>query len=77
VHTAASDAGRNPAAIEICQTVENALPETDAEAQELLEKLARKAELGVTYFVMDFGNPLTTDHVLRFVEQVQTPLRAS
>jgi len=76
VHRSASDAGRDPGAIEICQTVEHALPETDAEAQELLDKLARKAELGVTYFVMDFGNPLTTEHVNRFVEQVKQPLMA-
>jgi alkanesulfonate monooxygenase SsuD/methylene tetrahydromethanopterin reductase-like flavin-dependent oxidoreductase (luciferase family) len=77
VHTAASDAGRDPAKIEICQTVEKALPETDAEAQEVLELLSHKKDLGVSYFVMDFGNPLTTEHVNRFAEQVMTPLKAS
>jgi alkanesulfonate monooxygenase SsuD/methylene tetrahydromethanopterin reductase-like flavin-dependent oxidoreductase (luciferase family) len=77
VHGAATDAGRDPAQIEICQTVEHALPETDAQSQELLERLAHKAELGVTYFVMDFGNPLTTDHVSRFAEQVKQPLMGS
>jgi len=77
VRTSASSAGRNPDDIAISQTVERALPETDAEAAEFLELLAHKNELGIDYFVMDFGNPLTTEHVARFVEQVQAPLRAS
>jgi hypothetical protein len=33
--------------------------------------------LGVEHFVMDFGHPLTTEHISRVVEQVLTPLRAS
>ncbi len=77
VHTAATEAGRDPAEIKICQTVEKALPETDAEAQEVLELLSHKKDLGITYFVMDFGNPLTTEHVDRFAEQVMTPLKTS
>ena len=75
VHTAATGAGRDPAAIEICQTVERALPETDAEADELAELLLHKKNLGVTYFVMDFGNPATADDVARFAEQVMAPLK--
>lgn len=75
VHTSAADAGRDPSDIEISNTVEKALPETDAESIELLEFLAHKVELGVQHFVMDFGHPQTTEHVLRFVEQVMTPLK--
>ena len=54
---------------------EGELPTTDAEADMLLELLAHKHDLGVTYFVMDFGNPLTAEHVERFAEQVMAPLR--
>jgi alkanesulfonate monooxygenase SsuD/methylene tetrahydromethanopterin reductase-like flavin-dependent oxidoreductase (luciferase family) len=75
VHRSAVDAGRDPADIEISQTIEKALPETDAESAELFEFLVRKVELGVRHFVMDFGNPTTDEHVLRFVEQVMTPLK--
>lgn len=76
VHESAVAAGRDPYDIEISQTVEKALPETDAEARELLEFLGHKAELGVRHFVMDFGHPRTTEHVGRFVEQVMAPLRS-
>jgi len=77
VHRSASDAGRDPADIEISTTVEKALPETDAEAAELLEFLSHWVELGVQHFVMDFGHPLTDEHVHRFVEQVMVPIKAS
>lgn len=77
VMSSATDAGRDPMAIQVSTTLERALPETDAQAQELLEQLSRWVELGVTHFVMDFGNPLTTEHVGRFVEQVMTPIRTS
>ncbi len=77
VHTAAVGAGRRPSDIEISQTIEHALPESDAESAELLELLARKVELGVRHFVMDFGHPKTPEHVGRFVEQVMQPLKAA
>jgi alkanesulfonate monooxygenase SsuD/methylene tetrahydromethanopterin reductase-like flavin-dependent oxidoreductase (luciferase family) len=76
VQGAASAAGRDPAEIEVSTTLERALPEDDAQANELLEFLRHKAELGVQHFVMDFGHPQTTEPVLRFVEQVMAPLRA-
>lgn len=75
VHSSASNAGRDPAAIEMSNTVEKALPETDAESEEMLELLAHKVDLGVRHFVMDFGHPKTPEHVARFVEQVMTPLK--
>lgn len=77
VHHAAVDAGRDPSDIEISQTIEKALPENDAQADELLELLAHKMALGVRHFVMDFGNPETPEHILRFAEQVMDPLKAA
>jgi alkanesulfonate monooxygenase SsuD/methylene tetrahydromethanopterin reductase-like flavin-dependent oxidoreductase (luciferase family) len=76
VKNAASGAGRDPESIEICTTVEKALPETEAEAEELVDHLGRYVDLGVEHFVMDFGHPPTPEHVLRFVEQVMAPLKA-
>lgn len=77
VHQSAINAGRDPADIEICKTVEVGLPEHDSESAELLEELAHQVELGARHFVMDFGNPETDEHVLRFVEQVMTPLKST
>jgi alkanesulfonate monooxygenase SsuD/methylene tetrahydromethanopterin reductase-like flavin-dependent oxidoreductase (luciferase family) len=75
VHAAAEKAGRDPADIEITNTVEKALPETDADSEQLLDVLRHRRDLGITHFVMDFGHPQSTEPVLRFVEQVMTPLR--
>ncbi|MCP3939282.1 MAG: LLM class flavin-dependent oxidoreductase [Actinomycetia bacterium] len=74
VRTAAADAGRNPESIEVSTTLERPLPETDEQSELLLAELTRWAGLGVQHFVMDFGNPATTEHVHRFVEQVMNPL---
>ncbi len=76
VHAAAEKAGRDPGAIEVTTTVERALPETDADSEQLVELLGHMASLGVQHFVMDFGNPKSTEPVLRFAEQVIAPLRA-
>jgi alkanesulfonate monooxygenase SsuD/methylene tetrahydromethanopterin reductase-like flavin-dependent oxidoreductase (luciferase family) len=76
VHAAAEKAGRDPSAIEVTTTVERALPETDADSEQLVELLSHMAALGVQHFVMDFGNPKSTEPVLRFAEQVIAPLRA-
>lgn len=76
VRASAESAGRAPSDIEVSSTFERSLPETDAESAELLEFLAHRAEMGVEHFVMDFGHPLTDEHVLRFVEQVMTPLKS-
>ena len=76
VHAAAEKAGRDPSAIEVTTTVERALPESDADSEQLVEQLGHMADLGVQHFVMDFGNPKSTEPVLRFVEQVMAPLRA-
>ena len=68
-------AGRDPADIETGITIERPLPETDAESAELHDMIARWHEVGVDHVVMDFGNPASTDPILRFAEQVIVPLR--
>jgi len=75
IRDAAEQSGRNPADIEISTTVERALPETDEDSTKLVEHLGHLADLGVQHFVMDFGNPTTTEPIHRFVEQVIAPLR--
>ena len=76
VHAAAERAGRDPGDIEVSTTVERELPETDDDSEKWLESLRKRADLGVQHFVLDFGNPRSTEPVLRFVEQVMQPLRA-
>jgi len=76
VRASAEKAGRDPMSIEVSNTVEKALPTTDAESQELLELLSHRADHGVQHFVMDFGHPRETEPILRFAEQVMAPLRA-
>ena len=76
VMSAATDAGRDPSAIQPSTTLERALPTNDTESTELLEFLEAKYDLGVRHFVMDFGHPQETDPILRFVEQVMDPMRA-
>jgi alkanesulfonate monooxygenase SsuD/methylene tetrahydromethanopterin reductase-like flavin-dependent oxidoreductase (luciferase family) len=76
VRRAASEAGRDPMAIETGITIERPLPETDAESEELHDVIARWREIGVDHFVMDFGNPTSTEPIRRFSEQVIAPLRS-
>ncbi|MEM9467948.1 MAG: LLM class flavin-dependent oxidoreductase [Actinomycetota bacterium] len=75
VRDAAVAAGRDPLAIEVGTTVERALPTTDAESQELLDHLSHLREQEITHFTMDFGHPLTPEHVHRFAEQVIAVMR--
>ena len=70
-------AGRDPMAIEVGTTVERPLPTTDEESQELLEFLSHLREMEITHFTMDFGHPLTPEHVHRFAEQVINVMRAA
>ena len=76
VRAAAEKAGRDPAAIEVSTTLERALPETDGDSERLLAQMSHLADVGVQHFVMDFGNPRSTEPIHRFVEQVIGPLRA-
>ena len=76
VDTAATSAGRNTADIESCVTVAGELPDSDEASEQWLQRLAHLGELGVTYFVMDFGHPLAVEPALRFAEQVIAPMKA-
>ena len=58
VHSAASDAGRDPADVECTLTVAGDLPESDAASEEWVERLTHLSGLGVEHFIMDFGHPL-------------------
>ena len=75
VRATAEQAGRDPGSIEVTTTVERPLPETDEDSERLVEQLGHLADLGVQHFVMDFGNPKSTEPIHRFVEQVIGPLR--
>lgn len=76
VHAAAVDARRDPSDIEISVTAAGDLPESDAASERWLDRLTHLIDLGVTYFVMDFGHPLQAEPALRFVEQVIGPMKA-
>ena len=73
---AAESAGRDPAEIEMSATLERPLPESDEDSERLVAELTGFIDLGITNLVMDFGHPPTPEPVLRFVEQVMSPLRA-
>jgi alkanesulfonate monooxygenase SsuD/methylene tetrahydromethanopterin reductase-like flavin-dependent oxidoreductase (luciferase family) len=75
VEEAATAFGRDSGDIENCTTVEGALPENDRDAAQWLERLGALGDLGITYFVLDFGHPLDPEPALRFAEQVIAPLR--
>jgi alkanesulfonate monooxygenase SsuD/methylene tetrahydromethanopterin reductase-like flavin-dependent oxidoreductase (luciferase family) len=75
VQRAAAAAGRDPAGIETGITIERPLPETDTESAELHELISGWHHIGVDHVVMDFGNPASTEPILRFVDQVIAPLR--
>ena len=77
VHAAALAAGRRVEDIELCVTLAGELPDTDGASASWVERLAHLLDLGVTYFVMDFGHPLSPEPGIRFAEQVIVPLRAS
>ncbi len=76
VHDSASAAGRDPEAIELNTTLERSLPTSDSESAELCEQIGHLAELGISHFTMDFGHPLTPEHVHRFAEQVIDVVRS-
>ncbi|MEX2627820.1 MAG: LLM class flavin-dependent oxidoreductase [Ilumatobacteraceae bacterium] len=76
VDAAATESGRDPGDIESCVTVAGDLPDTDTASEQWVERLNHLRDLGITYFVMDFGHPLGPEPALRFAEQVITPLRS-
>ncbi len=76
VQDSAAAARRDPHDIELCTTLEAPLPTTDAESEELATKVRDLVDLGLSYFTMDFGHPLTPEHVHRFADQVIDVVRA-
>jgi alkanesulfonate monooxygenase SsuD/methylene tetrahydromethanopterin reductase-like flavin-dependent oxidoreductase (luciferase family) len=76
VFRAAEAAGRDPASITLTVTREAPLPTTGAESAAWLEEIQRWAGQGVSHMILDFGHVISTEPVLRFVEEVMTPLRA-
>jgi alkanesulfonate monooxygenase SsuD/methylene tetrahydromethanopterin reductase-like flavin-dependent oxidoreductase (luciferase family) len=75
VHASATEAGRDPATIENAITIEKPLPQTDEESEAFVELLAGWHAAGVDHVVFDFGNPESTEPILRFSEQVIQALR--
>jgi len=75
VDDAAVAAGRDPSEIESCVTIAGDLPDSDEASEKWLKRLADLADLGITYFVLDFGHPLHVEPALRFAEQVIAPMR--
>ncbi len=76
VRESASSAGRAPMEIEVGTTLERPLPADDADSERLVAEITHMADLGVQHFTMDFGHPLTDEHVHRFAEQVIDIARA-
>jgi alkanesulfonate monooxygenase SsuD/methylene tetrahydromethanopterin reductase-like flavin-dependent oxidoreductase (luciferase family) len=75
VQESATAQGRDVADVECCLTLAGPLPESDPESEEWLQRLGEMRDLGVSYFVLDFGHPLSADPALRFAEQVIAPMR--
>ncbi len=75
VDDAAVAVGRDPSEIESCVTIGGDLPDSDEASEKWLKRLADLADLGITYFVVDFGHPLHVEPALRFAEQVIAPMR--
>lgn len=75
VYRAAEGAGRDPASITITVTREAPLPSSSAESEQWATELRRWAAEGMGHFLLDFGHVTSTEPVLRFVEEVMTPLR--
>jgi alkanesulfonate monooxygenase SsuD/methylene tetrahydromethanopterin reductase-like flavin-dependent oxidoreductase (luciferase family) len=76
VHASAEAAGRDPADIVLSTTIERGLPESDEDSEKWVSSLAKRAELGLGHFVLDFGHPRSTEPIERFAEQVLRPLRS-
>jgi alkanesulfonate monooxygenase SsuD/methylene tetrahydromethanopterin reductase-like flavin-dependent oxidoreductase (luciferase family) len=75
VFEAAHAFGRDNEAVTCCVTVAGQLPESDTDSEEWLQRLEGLRELGIGYFVLDFGHPLSAEPALRFAEEVMAPMR--
>jgi len=77
IDDAAVAAGRDPSDIVNTMTVAGELPDTDTDSEAWVERLEHLRSLGVSYFIMDFGHPLSVEPALRFAEQVISPMKSS
>jgi alkanesulfonate monooxygenase SsuD/methylene tetrahydromethanopterin reductase-like flavin-dependent oxidoreductase (luciferase family) len=75
VHEAATAFGRDSADVTCCVTVTGSLPESAPDSEKWLQRLVGLRDLGISYFVLDFGHPLDAESALRFAEEVMAPMR--
>ena len=75
IFRSAEAAGRDPNKIVLTVTREAPPPKTADEAAKWLDEVRTWAEAGVGHVLCDFGHVTSTEPVLRFVEEVITPLR--
>ncbi|TAK23968.1 MAG: LLM class flavin-dependent oxidoreductase [Chloroflexota bacterium] len=75
VFRSAETAGRDPSKIVLTVTREAPLPTTSQDSQTWLDWIGTYAAAGVSHILGDFGHVTSTEPVLRFVEEVMTPLR--
>lgn len=76
VFKSAEAAGRDPSKIVLTVTREAALPKNSDDSKRWIDDIASFQKEGVSHFLGDFGHVTATEPVLRFVEEVMTPLRA-
>ncbi len=67
--------GRSRSEVEFSLTIERSLPADASESTEFLELLSELFELGMSHFVLDFGNPQSAAEADRFIADVMGPLR--
>jgi alkanesulfonate monooxygenase SsuD/methylene tetrahydromethanopterin reductase-like flavin-dependent oxidoreductase (luciferase family) len=77
VYEAANAFGRDDGDVTCCVTVAGQLPESGPDSEEWLQRLEGLRDLGISYFVLDFGHPLSVEPALRFAEEVMAPMRRS
>jgi alkanesulfonate monooxygenase SsuD/methylene tetrahydromethanopterin reductase-like flavin-dependent oxidoreductase (luciferase family) len=75
VYEAANAFGRDDGDVTCCVTVAGQLPESRPDSEEWLQRLEGLRDLGIGYFVLDFGHPLSVEPALRFAEEVIAPMR--
>ena len=78
LHEHAEAIGRDPAEIVHTFMVEGRpLPTSSQDSARWLDELRPLVELGVTYFMLDFGHVTSTEPIARFAEEVIAPLQAA
>jgi hypothetical protein len=52
------------------------LPESSIDSQHWIDRLSPLIDLGVSYFMIDFGHVTSTEQILRFADEVIAPLNS-